>query len=236
MLFGMYSPELFKELAQVEPFRRVAPLLLTRVSIRRRFYSDYLTSVERSIKIARAGAYDEAYVAIPALVRLPSGRESQAIEPARTVADALSSAASGMNVLIAAPGGRGKSALVREAVQLLVERFPQSPSQPVPVLCEWKEEYAKLTPAEALKSLAVTALGRYLLIPDALEAQLRAGDYVVVIDGLSDVNFPSSLLAAWTASEFGSDTRFLLATRPEAKYERALAASVYSFGYAAPLG
>jgi hypothetical protein len=213
---GLISPPVFRSLAQVAPFHLLAVPALMLPSLRRRVFADYVSWVESQIDAARIAANNESYVEIPADVTQqiihsangPTTPESKTItKPAATICTLLTSSdpKERANVLIESPGGRGKSALVREVLHLSLEKFRQNPRSPLPVLGDGK--------GDLNNEMIERALGRYLISRDMLAPQLKAGDFFIVIDGLSESSVKPDSIKAFIAGEYGAQTSLLFSSR-----------------------
>jgi hypothetical protein len=211
---GAFSASVFRDLAGVEPFRRIAPLLLTLAPVRRRLYASYLESLTRRVADDRKRAYDESYIQLPALIKGGTPRtEEITAAPARDILARLESGKSRL-VLISAPGGRGKSALIREVLSGWIARCAANPALPLPVLCRWSDDSAA-DPAKTLEGMVGRGLNTALFVPEALGSQLQTGGYMVVIDGLTEQDITTRILDTWLSTPYGERTIFLLTTRPE---------------------
>ncbi|MFY0531760.1 hypothetical protein [Nannocystis pusilla] len=119
-----------------------------------------------------------------------------------------------IHVLIEAPPGRGKSALVRAIVERMLNRFERDPSLPLPVLCP--KGGSEMT--EILKG----ELGRDGYSEAAIRMQLRHGLFVLVADAIDE--------SVWTADDLKrivsgnyEHTMVLAATRPSSARHEAFA-------------
>jgi hypothetical protein len=177
---GILSPPVFRSLAQIAPFHLLAPPALMLPFVRRKIFADYVDWLESQINAARTAANDESYVEIPAdatqqLVhssQRSTAREKRTItRPAAVICARLTSPdpKERANVLIESPGGRGKSALVREVLRLSIEKFRQNPQSPLPVWSEGKDV--------SIEENITRGLGRYLISTEILAPQLKAGDF-----------------------------------------------------------
>jgi HEAT repeat protein len=155
----------------------------------------------------RAG-YEE-YVALPADVRSESHLEPTACDDPAGVILARLTGTDGPkgSVLIEAPAGTGKSALVREVVSRALDRFKQDPaSQPLAVVLDGG--------GESVETM-VQALGP----PPALQ---EAGRLILILDGASEAGPAAEVLAAFVNGPNGHGTPLLVAARPGHGYVRAL--------------
>lgn len=197
-LLGAASTRFMRTLVAIEPYRTIAASIIALPRVRRRWYAGFIAHTRAALAAeahfrdaARTGeGGSEAYVPLPAdvtihepgpggtIVRqsLVSGRPHELIQgelrgpgPRATV------------VVIEAPGGRGKSCLKRQVVDLLCRGG--AAAERVPVICEVTEAGPEHDLRRGLKSLGdcepIVAveqrLGRYVLVyDDAVTRGLKA--------------------------------------------------------------
>jgi hypothetical protein len=216
VLVGAFNARTLRRLAKIFPFDLIIPPLLQVRVMRLRHFGPYIDELEGKLHWKRVAAMNEEYVPIPVAVRAPT----EAIlrkHPDRGVADALIGTdgpgklqiAGGRNVLIMSPGGQGKSALLRRVVELLIEQFRSTGLTPIPIVCTGTDGN--------LEAAAKRALGAKYVIDSAFKAQLDAGFFVVVIDGLSEQGPSAPELESFIQSD--SNARLLASTRPHPGYE-----------------
>jgi hypothetical protein len=215
---GVLSPRVLRQVAHIEPLNRiVVPLALRLPWSRRRLFRDYVASVRNQLERDKRQANEEQYVPLPAYVRSEGDRESTTLqEPANRVRDILTCLKSPRgHILIEAPGGRGKSALLREIVRLSLERFEQNPGNtPVPVLLTGG--------GESIEKMIEQSLGSVLLSPDVLPLQFDAGDFFVVLDGISESGPSAEVVNRHLQGPYGSSISLLVSSRPSPTYRRAI--------------
>ncbi|WP_437321767.1 hypothetical protein [Sorangium sp. So ce385] len=216
---GVVSPVAFRLLAPSKPFQWLVPVAVSVRRIRRGLMRGYIKAAKDKLRKKREAARGETYVPLPADVFLSEGSPSSPAPEALAdaIADFLGDPEQGGNVLIEAPGGRGKSALLRQVMQRMLARFEEDPDRPLPVLCE----AGGPSLADALRR----ALEAHALGPDALEAQLLRGDYVIVIDGLVESPFEPEDITRFLDGPLGGRVRLLLAGRPHRYFRSAFEAS-----------
>jgi len=213
---GLISPSVFRSLAQVAPFHWLAPPALMLPFLRRRVFADYVDWLESQINAARVAANNESYVAIPTDVtqQMIPPVPGSAPPKSKTIGDAAAMICALLtspdpkaraNVLIESPGGRGKSALVREVLLLSIDKFRQNPRSPLPVVSDGKNDLNE--------DMIARALGRYLISRDLLAPQLKAGDFFISIDGLSESSIKPDSIKEFIASEYGKQTSLLFSSR-----------------------
>jgi hypothetical protein len=207
---GVFSPAVLRQVAKVEPLNRLAvPLALRLPRSRRRIFREYVATVRSQLERDRRRASAERYLALPAEVRTEAHPDAVVeAEPADVVLESLTGGEDPRaHVLIEAPGGRGKSAMLREVVARALEQFERRPTQaPLPVLLAGG--------GESLEAMVTQALGPALIAPEVLEAHLESGDFVLVLDSVSETGPPAKVLEAFLQGRYGGSTPLLLGSRP----------------------
>jgi hypothetical protein len=210
----------FQVLSRAELFRQLASLALFLPQARRRLFAVYASkTLVPKLNQAREDALHEEYAVIPATGE--GGRESWQRElrlPAEEIVRMLTERdGSSAHVLIESPGGRGKSALVREVARLLLESFLADPGNPLPIYCDGQAvEFKQVTDINRMVALA---LGDYQPLPDQLAEQIRSGLFVLIVDGLTESNLSAGLIREYVAGNKAS--RLLATSRPDAGYHQA---------------
>jgi HEAT repeat protein len=211
---GILSSRVLRHVALVKPFDLVFPLALRLPSVRRRFFADYVQRLRQQIESDRSQAADEKYAILPADVR--DDRNATATLCADPAADVLKFLAgtkgSTGHVLIEATGGTGKSALIREVVSRALAAFETDPGRkPLPV---------RLTgQGDSIEKMLAEALGATLVLPELLPQHLEAGDFFLVLDGVSESGLSDKVLAAFLNGPHAA-TSVLLASRPAPEFRR----------------
>ncbi|SEN16966.1 hypothetical protein SAMN05444354_13268 [Stigmatella aurantiaca] len=212
---GAFSPAMFRLLASAKPFQWLVPLALTVPTTRRRVFCGYVAHVRRKLETWRRQANDERFVSMPVSLRQGGGRPSFS-KPEEQICRFLmqSHAAQSRSVLIESPGGRGKSALLREVVRRMLLAFEEDPSRPLPVLCEPR--------ATSLESAAYRALEATPLTNELHEMLLQGGDCVLVVDGLTESSLIPEALQAFIDSRHGAFVKLLCTSRPHVGFRHAI--------------
>ena len=201
LLAGLFSSRVFRTLAQVEPFHLIAPHLLS-PRMRGKVFAPYAEQLREQIRLARGRANSEVYTAIPAKI----DNNPTVLNPAEEIVNSVvAPPGQKTHILIEAPGGTGKSALLREVIDQSLTRFLDNVRLPLPVLCEG---------TGSLEQMAQTALGKYALAPKILASQLDEGHFFLVIDGPQESKIPLAEIRDWVRSERAENTVLLIASRP----------------------
>jgi hypothetical protein len=225
LIAGVVSAGAFRLIVETEPFHAMAPLLLTVPRVRRRLYLDYLRKrVEEPLRHARRAANDEHYSVVP--VRVLSRAEADGApvgvldDPAVQICALVASrdVDARWDVLIESPGGRGKSALVREVVQHAADEFCRRRGAPLPLLIETSDG------KRSFDELVTAAVKDCLVASTTVTARLRAGDFFVVVDGLSESSLAPDAVREFVRRD-DIAVRALFATRPHDRYRAALEAA-----------
>jgi hypothetical protein len=209
LLVGFVSVDVFRLFAQTAPFDKFVPLMLGRRTIRRRFFAAYLSEFKERLDGDASGAHQEKYLPLPARIMsfdgLSDGKDVK--QPVDTLIEQLTTAGEqGAVVYVEAPGGRGKSALIRAVLYQAIERFRRDGSV-LPVLCTVRKGIT-------LPLAIERALGQHFLSATALAQQMEAGQLLIAVDGLSESGLLPEELQTFLSSEGGGATALLLGTRP----------------------
>ncbi len=212
---GLMSPALFRRLVFTHPFSWVAAPLLRWPAFRRRFFAPYVQQLRRRVDVASSHANGEVYVELSSLVTQHS---SAGLPPstAERTAEELCALLTHQRVhlLIQCAGGRGKSALLRQLMRLSLERFEKQPDSPLPVHIDPAAEDLEQAAREALEGLG---------LPEALrDALLEAGDFFLVMDGLTESKLSPEALRRYLEREVGAHAPLVLTARPNEDYRAAM--------------
>lgn len=208
---GLISPRLFRRLASIEPLRSLSGVALMWRPVRRQLLTPYAELVAQLVYLARRDANDETYVAIPATFT-SSERKSSEDRPAEACATILGRGISASHLLIQAPGGRGKSALLHETIERLLGAFKRDASAPLPVICR----EAALT----LEESATATLGKFAISREVVDSLVGAGKFVLVIDGLTESAFTPQIVRSFLSSKSADTTPLIVTSRPSDNYRR----------------
>lgn len=213
---GLVSPPVYRTLAQIQPFHFITPYFLLLTSVRRRMFAPYVRWSREQLRQAKEHANHEVYSAIPATVREQNDQiqrivETPAIEILKRLTETYGQRA---NVLIEAPGGRGKSALLREVIELSLEQFMQDPRAPLPIICDGNKG--------SIDERVKDALGRHAISPETLATQIQAGHFFLVIDGPAESKLAPDQISEWVTNERAEAAPLLVASRPRDDIQRSI--------------
>jgi hypothetical protein len=213
---GMVTPAVFRILASTAPFDRLAPLAFLIPWSRKRLLAGYAKFARSELVEQRKLLGEVEYVPSPAVVLDSRDASRRTVDsPAVVLSGILSSPLEKRaDVLIECPGGRGKSALVRQIVWLLLESFHKNRNAPLPVVCRG--------PATSVESMVTEALGRHLYDPKLIDPLLRGGHLVVVMDGLTESGIEPRVFDTFVRGDAGGLTRLVAAARPHDGFRAAL--------------
>ncbi|WP_143177250.1 NACHT domain-containing protein [Cystobacter ferrugineus] len=228
LALGLVSPAAFRLLASARPFWWMVPMALGLPSTRRHIQAEYMAHVGRKVEAWRHQANDERYISLPAHFRegmthaspmtsAPSPLTYLALEKPEERIIRFLTTRDGGNVLIESPGGRGKSALLREVVQRMLSDFMEDPCKPLPVLCDGR--------GHTLEQIVFQALASNPLPKDIHEVLLLRGDYVLVVDGLTESALSPESLREFLDGRYGHCVRLLLTSRPHLGFRQVVEGS-----------
>ncbi|EPX64424.1 hypothetical protein D187_005558 [Cystobacter fuscus DSM 2262] len=232
LVAGAFSPAVFRLLACTKPFQWLVPLGLELPATRRRIFGDYVRHMHRKLETSRRQSNDERFVSMPVdfleggtsfPLHEDTGQRASCLpdswEPAEGIFLCLTHPEPRHrgSVLIESAGGRGKSALLREVVRLMLVGFEKNPSLPLPVLCDSRSRDLE---DAAFQALEVNPLPR-----EVHEALLLRGDYVLVVDGLTESALSAEALRGFVEGKYGEVVRLLLTSRRHLGFQQALEAS-----------
>jgi len=208
-VLGLLSPKMFRELESLDPFRPFAGLATSIPLVRKRLFASYLVRLRDRIDRERQKANNETYTPIP--IKVKEGRKSRLDSSACSSADQICKLLTALRmeervtVVIEAPGGRGKSALLRESVRLAVEKQSIDPRIPIPVFCDGE--------GATLFDRAKESLGRDGFSDDLLRGLAKSGAFFFIVDGLSESTVSPKILREHLAA-FDNEVPLLLSSRP----------------------
>jgi hypothetical protein len=218
---GVVRPSFFKSIAGVAPFHLLAPLVSVWPYFRKRYYGEYINNLAVKLGTEKMGrlladnsrTVIENYTPIPAGFFTNGSGEQLHIHPVKELIryfdpneeDAC------RHILIVAPGGQGKSALLREFLGQYIQLFTNDPTLPLPVYLNGSGREITDIP-----ELIRNQLGRFLLSNELFTEEMKAGRYFLIIDGLSEAIVKPGALANFVAfqNESGVHTPVIVTTRP----------------------
>ncbi len=232
---GLVAPRLVVQLHGIEPFTMLAKLALRRSWFRQRLLQPYVSQLRAELDDARRADNGEIYTATPAritggmsLMEIPDtpflaqslveerfyGRASavsgDAADPVTLIADALAGSERQREraFAIEAPGGQGKSALLRAIVEEIARRHTADPRAPVPVLLAAPiTQSAK--PENAFMGLELPA--------DFMEILLDSGALLLAIDGATELGVTPDWIRRFLRSDVTRNCSLIATFRTDDK-------------------
>jgi HEAT repeat protein len=178
---------------------------------------DHTAAIGARLRDDRDRAGYEEYVALPADVRSESHPGPMACaDPAAVILARLMGADGPKgSVLVEAPAGTGKSALVREVMSRALDRFKEDPPNGrVPVLLGGE--------SESFEKMIEAGVASVLPSVESLSTLLDMGRIFLILDGVSESGPVAEVLAAFVNDPHGRNTPMLVAARPGGGYARAV--------------
>jgi hypothetical protein len=211
MIAGLASPELLRQLASTEPIKRIiVPLAIRAPMTRRRIFAGHVAQLRNQLDRDKRYANSETYIGLPAAIRKYDDKEVRFCQQPANSALTFAMESRAARVLVEAPGGSGKSALMREILRIAIEKFVAFPStMPVPVLVSGA--------GGDFKKLARDAIGGAVLSEEMFELQLENGDFLFFLDGLSETGATPEELRIFLGTNSGRLTPMVLSARDTAK-------------------
>jgi hypothetical protein len=230
-LLGALSPPVFRLLAAIKPFQWLTPLALAVPAMRRRLFAPYVAHVWRKLESQRIQANNERYICLPADLREGGVQPNRTGPHAEPLPVCLASPAESLishfltapngpqrgNVLIESPGGRGKSALLRESVRQILLQFEREPSGPLPVFCDAR--------GSTLLEAAQHSLEADPLVHEMQEVMLQRGDFILVVDGLTESSLSPDAIRGFIDGRYGQAVPLLCTCRPHEAFRQAIESS-----------
>jgi hypothetical protein len=213
---GLVSTQVLRQVARIEPLNRIAvPLALRFPRSRRKIFRHYVDELKGQIARDKRTARGEQYIPLPATIMTkenPAGTIDA--EPVNAILGLLTNSRNRGSILIESPGGRGKSALLRGIVEAALVQYDCNPRNPLPILLAHS--------GDDIEKLIQAKLNRDLLTPELLTIHLEAGDFFLVVDGVSELHFDPKVLDTFLHSRAGEHTPLLLTSRPNKEYNAAI--------------
>jgi hypothetical protein len=207
-----FARSLLPAFAKSQPYEMIIGLLLQNPFYRRYLYSPYVAYVRRELAKQREEANREWYVDLPA--RVEQSKESSVVpEPALSVVERIIQGRSPVRVCIESSGGRGKSALLRRIVDLLLTRFEKDGKCPLPVLVSPRND--------TLLTAATNALARFRVSDNLLRVELESGLFIIVIDGMTELVVDPEDVREFYRGLRG-DTPLMVSSRPNSQLRQSL--------------
>jgi hypothetical protein len=210
------SRRLFFLVAEIEPLNLISlRMIMWSPKRRRRIFGNYLASVGNQLQRNREGANGERYVIAAGNVRSFSNctpnRESN--PAAAIVAFLLSPTEVAARVLIEAPPGRGKSALLREVTLCILDRFKTNGCRvPLPVLLP-------ITKGSIAESVARGMIAAS--VPRHVAALLLRRNWAMgIIDGITERGLDDATLEEMLQDGPSQSTALLVSSRPSQRNVR----------------
>lgn len=222
ILLCLLFPFILKSVGDRFPFDVLGNALLKIPSFRKRYFSKYLEDLENSIKDEKSATIDskEIYVPVPATFVI-NKQDEMAVRPVDRLISLFTKEKNGIKAAIIAPGGQGKSAMLRQLAFQYLQAFKSNSSLPVPIYFNAAE-----TKIDDFELLLKDHLGEYLK-PTEYAAQhrlIRKGAYIIMIDDISEaVGYESFLKQFEKGKKEYAKLSVVITLRPHEKNEKVIA-------------
>lgn len=211
---GVLSTKAFRSIAQLEPFHALVPIALTSDRLRSRLYAEHVRETLRQVGLQRDKLNGEYYAATPCDLFVS---ESQQKSIVMFPVEELLAQRKSVHTLITGPGGRGKSALLRQTTIAACALYERDCSRPIPVL-------SSATGATMI-DLVANSLGASAFPRDILAAELSAGHFMLLIDGLTEGTVDATTIGKFLKSDSEGCITVICSARPSDAYQEAFVAS-----------
>ncbi|WP_448698143.1 hypothetical protein ACFGVR_15080 [Mucilaginibacter sp. AW1-3] len=217
LLLGMFSPAVFRRLSSSAGIGWLLKNLLLLPYFRRRIYADYLTASQTKIRRARQSANNEVYIQLPALYEGPSDGQQELNSPVTFIAEKFRTGNAPLLMLVKAPGGRGKSALLREIYSQMLADYLSASSKYIPVFCEGQ--------GATIKEIIAQSMGEFLASEELLDWHLALGHFIILCDGFGGAEMAGDVLRKFQNDTSGSQTSLLISSRTGSDMEEVIRAA-----------
>ncbi len=214
-------PAVLKRLGDLFPFDIFANTFLKIPSFRNRYFSKYLKSLGKKMIDVKSANIEskENYVSLPAIIVSNEKKGSSDI-PAKEITSFLFKQKRGCKIAIIAPGGQGKSAMLREILVQYLKEFSNHNNLPIPVYIHGEENNL-----ENIELLLRSSLGDYWQqgSDETQKKLLHKGAYLFIIDDFSEASGADIFLKQFEVGlKDYTNVSFIIALRPNEKYERTI--------------
>ena len=126
------------------------------------------------------------------------------------------------HILISAPGGHGKSAMLRELVKQYINHYSSSKNSPIPVYMNVTGKSFEGSILDELQSHLKSYTDKKML-----EVDVRNGSYIIMLDGLSESEIDTKIISDFVdaRNDLGKNTVLIATIRDNKAYEKAFAQS-----------
>ncbi|MDO5978255.1 hypothetical protein [Flavivirga spongiicola] len=214
---GFISPYMYRQLQSVTPFDLLNSFLKTIPAFKKRYFKEHIESINFDKEVNSVNDIkDESYVPIPARFRI-NGNASIESAPVDKLLELTTNAKhrEAPHILIKAPGGQGKSALLRAFVKAYIIKYNNDTALPIPIYVSGEQ-----LENESVESIIKNALGS-LVVEDSFKKELSSGSFILFFDGLSEAGIPKGVFETFVkaSNDIGRNTCVIATIRPNKKIE-----------------
>lgn len=217
LLIGLFHTPTLHVISRIKPINRAALALLAVPWFRAKYFAGLRATAVGRLR-STGPSSDCGYVELPAsFVHGGSQIEKRSATPANAIARLLMKT-DAPSVLVQAPGGRGKTAMLRGIVAAVARST--DPAARIPLVLTVEQGPIEL--------LVETALADYDLPQETVRGLLKAGTFLLILDGLTEGQTAAATIQTYLRGEPGKHSPVLASSRLSDAYKGAFRSAASS--------